>query len=83
MVGSVVSTVKDAHFEGIKLLIVELIENGQAQGMIVSADGTRQAGPVDMVYLIGGKEAALPFPEIGMLPADSAIVGFIDRVNEY
>lgn len=78
VVGSVVSTAKDESLKGIKLLVVELIENGEPKGLVVSADGTRQAGPGDWVYLIGSKEACLPFPEQRLIPVDSSIIGFID-----
>lgn len=82
VVGSVVSTVKNDSLHGIKLLVVQKIENGKPAGLIVSADGTRQAGIGDFVYLIGSKEATLPFPECKLLPVDSSIIGFIDRINE-
>jgi len=82
VVGSVVSTVKDENLKGVKLLVVQLIENGTPKGFEVSADGTRQAGPGDFVYLIGKKEATLPFRDKRMIPVDSAIVGFIDKLNE-
>jgi microcompartment protein CcmK/EutM len=78
----VVSTVKDESLLGIKLLVVEKIENGKPSGLIISADGTRQAGAGDWVYLIGSKEACLPFRELKRIPVDSSIVGFIDSLNE-
>jgi ethanolamine utilization protein EutN len=74
VVGSVVSTVKDESLLGIKLLVVEKIENGKPSGLIISADGTRQAGAGDWVYL--------PFRELKRIPVDSSIVGFIDSLNE-
>ena len=82
VLGSVVCTVKDSSLDGIKLLVVQKIENGQPTGLIVSADGTRQAGVGDFVYLIGSKEAALPFLELERIPVDSSIVGFIDSIND-
>ena len=82
VVGSVVSSVKDAKLQGIKLLVVQMIENGKPTKMIVAADQTRQAGTDDFVYLIGSKEASLIFRD-GMVPADAAIVGFVDQYNEY
>ena len=82
VVGSVVSTIKDESLTGIKLLVVQKIENGRPTGLIVSADGTRQAGKGDHVYLIGSKEACLPFPECRLIPVDSSIIGFVDRINE-
>ena len=81
MVGSVVSTVKDEGLSGIKLLLVQTIENGKPGKTIVAADQTRQAGNDDFVYLIASKEASLIFRK-GMVPADAAIVGFIDEYNE-
>lgn len=81
VVGSVVSTVKDAKLQGIKLLVVQMIENGKPTKLIVAADQTRQAGPDDEVYLIGSKEASLIFRD-GLVPADAAIVGFVDQYNE-
>ncbi len=81
VVGSVVSTVKDEGLSGIKLLLVQTIENGKPGKTIVAADQTRQAGNDDFVYLIASKEASLIFRK-GMVPADAAIVGFIDEYNE-
>ena len=81
VVGSVVSTVKDEGLVGIKLLLVQNIENGKPGKVIVAADQTRQAGSGDFVYLIGSKEAGLMFRK-GLVPADAAIVGFIDEYNE-
>jgi microcompartment protein CcmK/EutM len=81
VIGSVVSTVKDENLKGIKLLVVQVIENGKPTKVIVAADQTRQAGQNDFVYLIGSKEASLIFRK-GLVPADAAIVGFIDEYNE-
>jgi ethanolamine utilization protein EutN len=81
VIGSVVSTVKDEGLLGIKLLLVQVIENGKPGKVIVAADQTRQAGSDDFVYLIGSKEASLIFRK-GLVPADASIVGFIDEYNE-
>ena len=81
VVGSVVSTVKYEGLTGIKLLLVQKIKNDVPSQIIVAADHTRQAGNDDFVYLIGSKEAGLIFRE-GLVPADAAIVGFIDEYNE-
>jgi len=79
--GTVVSTVKYESLKGIKLLVVQVIENGKPGKLIVAADHTRQAGMDDFVYLVGSKEAGLIFRK-GLVPADAAIVGFIDEYNE-
>ena len=81
VVGTVVATVKEPGLDGIPLLIVRKIENGKEAGLVVAADATRQAGTYDYVYLIGKKEAARVF-EGALVPADAAIVGFIDEYNE-
>lgn len=82
VVGTVVSTVKDRYLLGIKLLIVRRIVNGRPGDLVVCADATRQAGIGSFVYMIGSKEAALPFTDREMTPVDLSIVGFIDRYDE-
>ena len=81
VVGTVVATVKVPNLEGVPLLIVRLIENGEPKNIIVAADSTRQAGRGDFVYLIGSKEAAKMFRTFSPA-ADAAIVGFIDDYRE-
>ena len=78
VIGTVVATKKYETLEGIKLLLVETIENGKPAKVIVAADATRQAGPNDLVYLIGSKEASLMFRQ-KLIPVDAAISGFIDE----
>ncbi|MDO4564884.1 MAG: EutN/CcmL family microcompartment protein [Clostridia bacterium] len=79
--GTVVATVKDENLEGIKLLLVRVIENGKDKNLIVAADATRQAGVGDFVSLVGSKEAAMLFRK-RICPCDAAITGFIDDYNE-
>ena len=78
VIGTVVATKKYETLEGIKLLLVETIENGKPAKVIVAADATRQAGTGDLVYLIGSKEASLLFRQ-KLVPVDAAISGFIDE----
>ncbi|MDO4542908.1 MAG: EutN/CcmL family microcompartment protein [Clostridia bacterium] len=79
--GTVVASIKDENLEGIKLLLVRVIENGVDKNLIVAADATRQAGIDDFVTLVGSKEAALLFRK-HICPCDAAITGFIDDYNE-
>lgn len=79
--GSVVATVKDPALEGLPLLLVRKIENGKEGDLIIAVDHTRQAGMGDHIYMIGSKEASRIFRG-GNIPADVAIVGFIDTYNE-
>lgn len=83
VVGSVVCTHKYPTLTGIKLKLVEVIENGKPTKTIVASDATRQAGNGDFVYLIGSKEATMPFLDQNELtPVDASIMGFIDEYNE-
>ena len=81
VVGDIVATVKAPGLEGIPLLIVRKIENGLETELVVAADSTRMAGRDDFVYLIGKREASRVFPD-ALVPADAAIVGFIDEYRE-
>ncbi|MCI5955816.1 MAG: EutN/CcmL family microcompartment protein [Clostridiales bacterium] len=78
VVGSVVCTVKTPTLEGIKLLVVRQIVNGQPKGLVIACDGTRQAGIGDTVYMIGRKEAALMLDLKDPPPSDLTIAGIID-----
>ena len=81
VIGNVVSTVKSEGLNGIKLLVVQVIEDGKETRKIIAGDATRQAGVGDFVYLIGSKEAWLSF-RTPFVPCDAAISGFIDTYNE-
>lgn len=78
VVGTVVCTVKTPSLEGVKLLIVRQIVNGEQKGLIIACDGTRQAGIGDTVYMIGRKEAALMLDLDDPPPSDITIAGIID-----
>ena len=80
--GTVVSTVKDKRLLGVKLLIVRRLVNGEFKDLVVCADATRQAGIGDFVYMIGSKEATLPFNDREMIPVDLSIIGFVDRYDD-
>ena len=82
VIGTVVATKKYQGLEGVKLLVIQplndkLQKNGEPQ---VAADSTRQAGPNDLVYLVGSREAALALEET-FVPIDAAIVGIVDQVS--
>lgn len=81
--GTVVATVKSEGLGGVKLLIVQpLKRNLKPDGdPVVCCDGTAQAGPGELVYFIGGREAALALEET-FVPVDHAVVGIVDAVAE-
>jgi len=67
---------------GVPLLIVQPHDkNGKPKGRtIVAADATRMAGPGELVYYEGGREAAMAL-DPSFVPVDHAIIGIIDNLN--
>ena len=81
IIGSVMCTAKDPALEGVKLLLLQPVdEAGQAYGEAVIACDTVQAGPGDLVLWEGGREAAMTLPD-RFNPADAAVMGIVDRVD--
>ncbi|GMQ93617.1 MAG: EutN/CcmL family microcompartment protein [Acidimicrobiia bacterium] len=80
--GTVVCTVKDPGLVGMKLLIVQpLDEHQKAQGeCVVAADAVLQAGVGDLIYFVASREAAEAM-EPRFVPIDHAIVGIVDAVE--
>ncbi|MCB1069948.1 MAG: EutN/CcmL family microcompartment protein [Kiritimatiellae bacterium] len=82
VIGQVVPCVIYHGLEGVPLLLVQgLDKQGQPKGTpIVAADATRMAGPGELIYYEGGREAAMAL-EITFVPVDHAIIGIIDGLN--
>ncbi len=82
VMGTVVATQKYVGLEGIKFLIVQpLSKTQQPVGEpVVAADATAQAGPGELVFIVGSREAAQALPET-FVPVDHAIVGIVDEVD--
>jgi ethanolamine utilization protein EutN len=82
VIGTVVATRKVVGLEGIKFLVVQpLTKTGAPDGdPIIAADATAQAGPGELVFMVGSREAAQALP-ITFVPVDSAIVGIVDDVQ--
>lgn len=80
--GTVVATIQYQGLEGVKFLIVQpLSKTQQPEGKpVVAADATAQAGPGELVFIVGSREAAQAMPEI-FVPVDHAIVGIVDHVE--
>lgn len=81
VIGTVVATEKTPHLDGVKFLILQpLTKRLEPSGEpVVAADGVAMAGPGDMVYFVGSREAAQAMPE-PFVPVDHAIVGIVDQV---
>ena len=82
VIGRVVPAVVTEGMEGIPLLWVQpLDKNSQPEGHpMVCADGTRMAGPDEIVYWEASREAALTLTP-SFVPVDHAVVGIVDDVQ--
>ncbi len=83
VIGTVVASVKAPGLEGVRLLIVQpltrqLTDTGTP---VVAADALHMAGPGELVYIVGAREAAEALEE-RFVPVDHAIVGIVDAVEE-
>lgn len=82
VIGTVVATIKAPGLEGVKFLIVQPLDRNQKPTgrSVVAADGVHMAGPGELVYIVGSREAAQALPET-FVPVDHAIVGIVDEVS--
>ncbi|HEV8325661.1 MAG TPA: EutN/CcmL family microcompartment protein [Myxococcota bacterium] len=81
VIGTVVATRKYEALRGHKLLVVQPLDHRREPvGEPHVAVDVVQAGPGDLVYLVGSREAALAVDPY-FVPVDSAIVGIVDRVD--
>jgi ethanolamine utilization protein EutN len=81
--GTVVATVKADGLEGVTFLVVQPLDRRQQPdgSPVVAADGVRMAGPGELVYIVGAREAAQAMPNT-FVPVDHAVVGIVDAVEE-
>jgi len=79
VIGRVVPAVVYPGMEGVPLLWVQPLDKcGEIAGTpFVCADGTRMAGPDEMVYWEASREAALTL-DPSFVPVDHAVVGLVD-----
>ncbi len=81
VIGTVISSRKVESLDGVKLLIVQpLDENLKPQGDPVVACDSQQAGEGQVVTFIGGREASLPLPD-PFNPSDATITSIVDEVS--
>jgi microcompartment protein CcmK/EutM len=82
VVGRVVSGKKHESMEGLKLLLVQPVdEKLQNAGNAIVAFDMARAGEGDIVIFESGKEAAQANPNGWFNPLDAAILGVVDAVN--
>ncbi len=82
VIGTVVPCVKYEGLEGVKFLIVQPLDKNQNPkgDPIVAADAVAMAGPGELIYYEGGREAAMAL-DPWFVPVDHAIVGIVDGVH--
>jgi microcompartment protein CcmK/EutM len=82
VVGTVVSTRKDAGLSGLKLLVVRELDDAlePTGGLVVSADAVG-AGRDEIVLVAAGSSARLT-EATREKPVDSVIVGIVDEVEQ-
>jgi len=82
VIGTMVAEHKYTGLEGIKLLIVQPLDRRQrpAGEPVVATDATAQAGAGELVFIVGGREAALALPQT-FVPVDHSVVGIVDEVD--
>jgi ethanolamine utilization protein EutN len=81
IIGSVVCTQKDDALEGVKLLLLEPLDETLAPaGDALVACDTVQAGPGDVVLFEGGREAALALRN-WFNTSDATVIAVVDRVT--
>lgn len=81
VIGTVVCDRKVESFEGVKLLLVQQVDEcGKEEGLPIVACDTVQAGRGDLVLFEGGREAALALKN-WYNPADAAVLGIVDHAE--
>lgn len=83
VIGTLVATEKYEGLEGVKFLVVQELDRDlkPVGDPTIAADGTAQAGPGMLTYVVASREAALAL-QVKFVPVDLAIVGIIDEVDK-
>ncbi len=81
VIGTLVATERTPGLDGIKFLIIQpLTRDLKPSGMpVIAADAVAMAGPGELVYFVGSREAAQAMPE-PFVPIDHAVVGIVDQL---
>jgi len=81
IIGTVVCSEKDDSLEGVKLLLLQPLDEYQNDiGIPVVACDAVQAGTDDVVIWEGGREAALGLKN-WFNPSDATIMGIVDHIG--
>ncbi len=81
VIGTLVATEKDPSLHGVKLMIVQpLDEKGEGKGDPVVATDSIGIGVGELGFCVMGREATLALP-VAFAPVDAGIVGIVDRYD--
>ncbi len=82
VIGTLTPCVVYEGLEGVPLLLIQpLDKNKNKTGTpLVAADSTRMAGPDELIYYEGGREAAMAL-EPWFVPINHTIIGIVDGVH--
>ena len=82
VIGTIVSTVKDPSIKGIKILMIQpLDDHKKPVGTPIAAMDMAQAGCGDFVWWILSREASLALPD-PFAPVDATITGIVDHIYQ-
>ncbi len=82
VIGDIVSTIKNEHFVGKKLMIVQPLDlQDQPEGDAFLAIDTVQAGPGDRVLVMREGGSARIIFEDDKIPVQAVITGIVDEVR--
>lgn len=82
VIGKVVPCEIYTGLQGVPMLLVQPLDKaGNPKGKaVVAADATRMAGPGELIYYEGGREAAMAL-DTTFVPVDHAIIGIVDGIH--
>ena len=86
LLGKVIGTLTPCRvypgLDGVPMLWVQPLDRrGAPHGApLVAADSTRMAGPGELIYFEGGREAALTL-DPWFVPIDHAVIGIVDQLH--
>ncbi len=82
VIGTLVPAVVHEGLAGVPMLWIQPLDKTRLEcgRPLVCADGTRMAGPGEIVYYVASREAALTL-DPSFVPVDHAIVGIVDTCS--
>lgn len=83
LIGTIISTRKDASLKGCKICIVQPLDQDlkPAGDPLVATDSTAQRGTGEIVYYVTSGDAVPTGQEGRRMPVDAAIMGIVDHVD--